>query len=240
MRHGQPHWVRENTEEFDLETESTLKAGGQDCQVISETKLHNQDDEVQSLPSPEYFQRFVTSLEDDQFVGYTKEEAKSPMECQDVDLLDQLLSSFGIPSLEDETFEMLDYLENQKDLFEDEKIVWSIIQQKQSLREEAQNSMDLFQPKDCDSSNQDDENEQFHYEHLMHIPNPPCMGFTVEEKLCVERLVQIDQESRVALKDTMESFGCSIMKQVRFILDIINIIKLRTNAPALANSAPSR
>lgn len=236
MRHGQPHWVRENTDEFDIDADVDDKPTHPDCQKDRTSSMSDSH----KVPSPEYFQRFISSMESspnehhhdhlsscpDEEREHQKfeclddfsfdQEEESPGEWQQGDFVDHLVSNFGIPDLEGEKFEMFEYLQSHKDLIDDENIVRSIIQQAQSLMDDLQTSESSVHGPEPELSAEDNESEQFHYEHMMHIPNAPTMSFTQEERLCVKHLLQVDQDSRVALKDSMKSFGNSIVKQVSF------------------------
>jgi hypothetical protein len=228
MKHGQPHWVRENTNEFDIDGADNSPDSQKDASTLSDNS------------SPEYFQKFITNMETSpkkhhhnfsscqgeeeepqklQFIDefLFDQEMESPGDNQQEDFVDQLISNFDIADTEVEKFEMFEYLSSHKDLIDDENIVRSIIQQTQSLMEDIQPSEFTILKSESEVSAEDNESEQFHFERMMHIPNAPTMSFTHEERLCVKHLLQIDQDSRVALKDTMRSFGNSIVNQVSLL-----------------------
>jgi len=235
MKHGQPHWEQEDTQEFDLETESPVKDCNDEAlklkpfeerQASHDSKLIRQDFEVKSPRSLERPQRIITSMdtsmENDQFSSCSMgsqmiydEEVKSPTDPQQGAFVDHLLSHFDTPTFEEETFDVFENLQNQNDLIHEANAVWSTFHQAQGVLGDTETSMDHNQPRKCDFTNQDDENERIHFEHMMHIPNPPKIAFTIEEKLYVERLVQIDKESKVPLRDNIKSLGSSMIKQVR-------------------------
>jgi hypothetical protein len=173
MRHGQPHWIRENTEEFELPEDGNSQEMDLD---------KRSDDDVDCQPKIGEVSKDDDSLKD-ACIGILDIDLchfQSQMPGSDSELL-------RLTQTHSESNATLDphYFLRELDT---------------NIKNEEAKSL-----------------EEDHYNRLTKIPESPTMSFTEEEHFRVKRLLKIDQESRIALKDSVMSLGDSVLKQVQKI-----------------------
>jgi len=163
MKYGQPHWVRENSKEFEIDEEEILK----EDKISMEDERHDVQNNC-LFPSEE-----------------------------DIDLNQEESVQSSSAFFDHPKFFLNDYELNQLEI--DGEFVFHRDQDENIHLDGTKTNFAL---------------EEVHYKRLMSIPDSPYLSFTVEEDLKIKYLLDIDQQSRLSLKDSMRNFGGSIVKQV--------------------------
>lgn len=181
MRHGQPHWVRENTNEFEISEETNVPS----------TDSPVREDDVEGQPM---------SLE----VGQEEEHQAEVQRDASLGTLDEDFFNLHFPTSGSEP-ELMSFVKTNQTSSGVSKAT-----------QDHENYDDYFWMEFDRTTGQEEMKtfEEDHYSRLTKIPESPTMSFTEEEHCRVRRLLEIDQESRVALKDSMRTFGDSVVKQV--------------------------